>query len=159
MRALVDEYIAVKHFPEAIRVLDASRTAMGNDPDLLYWISSQYVSVDQPQTSEDILAKVIALDPRHAAANNDLGYSWADQGKNLDRAESIIRLAVEEEPDNESFLDSLGWVLYKRTKFGEARLVREGDRAGDVSRSGRARSSGRHALSAQRNQACQAALG
>ena len=34
--------------------------------------------------------------------------------KNLDQAEKLIRLAVKDEPDNESFLDSLGWVQYKR---------------------------------------------
>ncbi|HEX3355864.1 MAG TPA: tetratricopeptide repeat protein [Tepidisphaeraceae bacterium] len=118
---LVDIYAQQKRLAEAIRVLDASRAAMGNDPDLLYSIAGLYEKIDQPQTSEEILAKVIAIDPQHAAANNDLGYSWADQGKNLDRAESMIRIAVDAEPDNESFLDSLGWVLYKRAKFDEAK--------------------------------------
>jgi len=98
---------------------------MGNDPDLLYSIAHLYERVDQLQTTEDILAKVIQIDPHHAAANNDLGYSWTDEGKNLDRAESMIRIAVEAEPDNESFLDSLGWVLYKRARFDQARVYFE----------------------------------
>jgi len=62
----------------------------------------------------------VVRDPRHAGASNDLGYSWADQGKNLDRAETLVKTAVAAEPDNQSFLDSLGWVLYKRGKFAEA---------------------------------------
>ena len=32
--------------------------------------------------------------------NNDLGYLYADQGKNLEKAESMIRKAIQEEPDN-----------------------------------------------------------
>ncbi|HWP40882.1 MAG TPA: tetratricopeptide repeat protein, partial [Tepidisphaeraceae bacterium] len=41
-------------------------------------------------------------------------------GRNLDRAEALIRVAVQAEPDNPSYLDSLGWVLYKRGRFAEA---------------------------------------
>ena len=65
------------------------------------------------------------MDPRHAAASNDLGYTWADEGKNLDGAERLVRVAVDAEPDNQSFLDSLGWVLYKRSKFSEAQTYFE----------------------------------
>src|SRR5262249_55641188 len=67
----------------------------------------------------------VSIDPRHASANNDLGYTWADAGKNLERAEQMIRLAIQQEPDNESFLDSLGWVLYKRGEFAAARKYLE----------------------------------
>ena len=45
---------------------------------------------------------------------------WADQGKNLDKAEQMIRKAVVSEPENGAYLDSLGWVLFKRGKYQEA---------------------------------------
>jgi len=121
VEALVDLYSSGKRFAEASRVLDATRAAVGKDPDLLYYIAHLYDRIDQKRTSEQVLEEVVRIDPRHAAAANDLGYTWADQGRNLDRAESLIRVAVKEEPDNQSFLDSLGWVLYKRGKFDEAR--------------------------------------
>src|SRR5439155_5606633 len=117
---LVDIYASQKHLPEAARVLDAARSAVGSDPDLLYYIAHLYERVDQKPTTEQILEQVVQLDPRHAAANNDLGYTWADEGKNLSRAEQMIRTALHDEPDNEAFLDSLGWVLYKRGQFKEA---------------------------------------
>jgi tetratricopeptide (TPR) repeat protein len=121
VESLVEIYAQQKKNAEAARVLDSAREAMGDDPDLLYYLAHLYERIDQPQMTEEILAKVIQIDPKHAAANNDLGYTWTDQGKNLDKAESMIRIAVDAEPDNESFLDSLGWVLYKRGNFGEAR--------------------------------------
>ncbi len=52
--------------------------------------------------------------------HNDLGYSYADNGINLTRAEEMIRYAVVRDPDNGAYLDSLGWVLYKRGKFEQA---------------------------------------
>jgi len=67
-----------------------------------------------------VLARVLRLDPSYAGAGNDLGYSWAEQGKNLEQAEALVRGALRIEPDNPSFLDSMGWVLYKRGKFEEA---------------------------------------
>ncbi len=117
---LVELYAEQKRTGEATRVLDAAQAAVAKDPDLLYYIAHLYSRIGQESVTEDTLAKVVKLDPKHAAASNDLGYSWADKGKNLDRAEQLIRTAVAAEPDNQSFLDSLGWVLYKRSKFGEA---------------------------------------
>jgi Tfp pilus assembly protein PilF len=88
---------------------------------LLYVLSEGYSELGQKQTAEDVLQQVISMKPGHPGACNDLGFEWADQGKNLVRAEAMIRVAVAAEPDNGSFLDSLGWVLYKRGKFDEAR--------------------------------------
>ena len=64
---------------------------------------------------------LFAKNPDDPGVNNDLGYLYADQGKNLEKAEAMIRKAVAEEPDNYAYLDSLGWVLFKRGKFQEAR--------------------------------------
>jgi tetratricopeptide (TPR) repeat protein len=122
---LVDLYAAQKRVAEATRVLDATRAAVASDPDLLYNVAQLYAHLDQKQTCEDVLQQVVRIDPAHASASNDLGYTWADQGRNMAEAESLIRVAVNAEPDNESFLDSLGWVLYKRGKFDEARRYLE----------------------------------
>jgi tetratricopeptide (TPR) repeat protein len=117
---LVQLYAAQKRMADAIRVLDETRTAVANDADLLYAVGQLYAELDQKSASEEVLQQVVQLDPTHAGASNDLGFSWADEGKNLSRAEVLIRVAVNAEPDNQSFLDSLGWVLYKRGKFDEA---------------------------------------
>lgn len=106
-------------------MLDATRAAAADDPDLLYKVASLYARFDQRPTAEEVLQQVMRMAPNHASAANDLGYSWSDSGRNLPQAESLIRIAVAAEPDNEAFLDSLGWVLYKRGKFEEARTYLE----------------------------------
>ncbi len=117
---LVDIYAAQSKTADAIRVLDAARSAVKGDPDLMYYVAHLYERVGQNKTTEEILGEILRIDPRNAPAANDLGYTLADGGRDLDRAETLIRIAVEEEPDNQAFLDSLGWVLYKRGKFEEA---------------------------------------
>ena len=49
-----------------------------------------------------------------------MGYMWADHNMNLDEAEAMIRRALESEPNNASYLDSLGWVEFRKGKFDQA---------------------------------------
>jgi tetratricopeptide (TPR) repeat protein len=52
--------------------------------------------------------------PEDASLLNALGYSLADRNLKLPRAETLIRKALEVSPDNPAFLDSLGWVRFRR---------------------------------------------
>lgn len=85
-----------------------------------YSISNIYVQKGDMARGEKILEVILAEEPNDPSVNNDLGYLYADQGKNLEQAESMIRKAVTAEPDNAAYLDSLGWVLFKQGKAAEA---------------------------------------
>ena len=97
-----------------------------------YTLSHVYSTMGEHAKSEGQLRLILELDPNDATANNDLGYQMADRNRNLDEAEKLIRKAVEldraqrrdaaeDEPDNAAFLDSLGWVLFRKGKLAEAR--------------------------------------
>lgn len=118
---LVDVYNDLKQPDKAVSDLNAARAVAADDPGALYLLAHLYQTAGQKQTGEDLLQQALKIDPDYAPANNDLGYSWADEGKNLPQAEKMIRDAVKVDPDNTSFLDSLGWVLYKLGRFDEAR--------------------------------------
>ena len=51
---------------------------------------------------------------------NYLGYSWVDQGINLDEGMRMIRRAVEQRPDDGYIVDSLGWAYYRLGNYDEA---------------------------------------
>jgi len=73
------------------------------------------------EKAADLLRKSIALDPANSAeAYNYIGYMWADHNMNLDEAEAMIRRALESEPNNASYMDSLGWVEFRKGKFDQA---------------------------------------
>jgi len=73
------------------------------------------------EKAADLLRKSISLDPANSAeAYNYIGYMWADHNMNLDEAEAMIRRALESEPNNASYLDSLGWVEFRKGKFDQA---------------------------------------
>lgn len=117
---LVETYADRQRVPEATHVIDRMRKAAANDADLLYQVAGLYSRIGNSPGADHVLAEVLGIDPSFAGASNDLAYSWAEQGKNLNEAEALVRRAVSAEPDNPSFLDSMGWVLYKRGKFAEA---------------------------------------
>ncbi len=69
----------------------------------------------------ELFKKSIQLDPGDAAETyNYLGFMWADQGTNLDEAESYIKKALASDPENGAYLDSLGWLNYRRGKYEQA---------------------------------------
>lgn len=108
----------------------------GDIRDIRYSLSNVYSTAKAHAKAEEQLRLILQTDPNDATANNDLGYIMADQGKNLEESERLIRKAIEldraekktgtevrpEGPDdNAAYLDSLGWVLFRRGQFSEAR--------------------------------------
>ena len=86
---------------------------------------------DEP--AEQIFRQILDLDPANAMTLNYLGYMLADKGIRLPEALKMIRKAVEEEPMNGAFLDSLGWVYFKMGEYelaeGNLRQAVERDRS------------------------------
>ena len=80
------------------------------------------IAVFQHDTARavDWLEQVLDEFPEDPGALNDLGYLWAEQGEHLDRAHRMIEKAVQQEPDNAAYRDSLGWVLFQKGRFQEA---------------------------------------
>ena len=62
-----------------------------------------------------------SLNPTDPGINNDFGYTLADIGVRLAEAERMVRFAAARDPTNSAYLDSLGWVLYRRGRYDEAR--------------------------------------
>jgi len=73
------------------------------------------------EKAADLLKKSIALDPANAAeAYNYIGFMWAEHNLHLDEAEEMVGRALQLEPNNGAYLDSLGWVYYRKGKYEEA---------------------------------------
>jgi tetratricopeptide (TPR) repeat protein len=77
--------------------------------------------------AEADLKKALELYPDQPLVLNYLGYSWIDQGVNLDQGMNMIRRAVEQRPDDGYIVDSLGWANFRIGNYDEA--VKDLDRA------------------------------
>jgi tetratricopeptide (TPR) repeat protein len=104
--------------------------------EIRYILSGVYTAAKDYAKAEAELARLIKAYPDEATPYNDLGYIWADRNKNLKQAEEYIRKAIDldrkqkkngtalgtdEDKDNAAYIDSLGWVLFRRGQLDAAR--------------------------------------
>src|SRR5205807_8551615 len=69
----------------------------------------------------DLFKKSIAIDPANAAdAYNYLAYMWAEHNMHLDEAQEMIKLALQLDPNNGAYIDTLGWLEFRQGKFEQA---------------------------------------
>jgi tetratricopeptide (TPR) repeat protein len=77
----------------------------------------------QYDSAEEEFKKVIDVNPKNSMVLNYYGYMLADRGIRLDEARDLIQRALDLEPYNGAFLDSLGWAYYKQNKLDQAELT------------------------------------
>jgi tetratricopeptide (TPR) repeat protein len=100
-----------------------------------YTLSWVYTAAHENGKAEEQLRRILQDHPDDATAHNDLGYLMADQGRNLPEAEDLVRKAIsidrrkktqeahvgpDDDQDNAAYVDSLGWVLFRRGQLREA---------------------------------------
>ena len=77
-----------------------------------------------PKAEADFL-RALELRPDQPQVLNYLGYSWVDQGMNLEPALEMIEKAVAAAPNDGYIIDSLGWAFYRLGRYDEAVAVLE----------------------------------
>ena len=93
------------------------RAAAPTDPRGMYVLAQILEAKGDAAGAEASLRELLARDPKDATALNYLGYMFAERGARLDEAVSLVRQALEIEPDNPSFLDSLGWAYFQQGRL------------------------------------------
>lgn len=109
-----------KNFDKAAELMD---TGFGRFSSNLKFLFLRGVYEERSGNVQDCIAtmkRVIHEDPSHTSALNYLGYLYADRGENLDVAEQLVSRALELKPDDGYYLDSLGWVYFKKRDYDRA---------------------------------------
>jgi tetratricopeptide (TPR) repeat protein len=117
---LAQMYSRLKRWPEAEEAI-AKADQLSSKPDdktaATYVRGSIYERQKKYDQAEEAFKQILASDPQHAGALNYLGYMLADRGVRLEEALAYIKKAVELEPANGAYLDSLGWAYFKLGKY------------------------------------------
>ena len=99
---------------EAIALLKLALERYPDHPGVRYQIALIQDKAGLTRESVKNFESLLKQRPEDASLLNALGYSLADRNQKLPRAEQLIRKALAASPDNPAFLDSLGWVRFKR---------------------------------------------
>jgi len=118
-----------KRYREAAEVFDAAAENIGPSQrfhwNLFFRRGISYERLKEWDKAEPNFLKSLELSPNQAEVLNYLGYSWIDQGINLDKGMDMIRKAVELRPRSGFIVDSLGWAHYRLGNFENAVLQLE----------------------------------
>jgi tetratricopeptide (TPR) repeat protein len=99
------------------------------------WVYHYYRGICEERSkqwskAEVDMRKALELQPEQPHVLNYLGYSWIDQGINLDEGMKMIKRAVDQRPDDGYIVDSLGWAYYRIGNYEDA--VKNLERAIDL---------------------------
>lgn len=106
-----------KDAEEAITKAEKLATGPEDRDYMAFILGSMYERQKKYNDAEQIFRKVVASDPSNAMALNYLGYMLADRGVRLEEAIGYIKRALQLDPQNGAYLDSLGWAYFKQGKF------------------------------------------
>jgi tetratricopeptide (TPR) repeat protein len=117
---LAEIYQDAKRDGQAATVLEQARQRFPKDTAIPFQLGAVLDKEKKYDEAEAAFRQVIALDPDHAPALNYLGYMLADRGVRLDESLGYLKHAVELDPYNGAYLDSLGWAYFKSGDLGRA---------------------------------------
>jgi len=110
----------LRRFSDAEQALDKAEQLSSKTDDKEYvWFlrGSTFEREKRYAEAEEQFKKVLASDPEHASALNYLGYMLADQNLKLEEAFGFIKRAVDLDPANGAYLDSIGWAYFRLGKY------------------------------------------
>ena len=122
----ISEYLAQFYFyrkrlDDAIRIYKA---IVKDHPDYIeakYLLGYFYEEKGMRKEAIRIWKEVLDKNPSHVETLNALGYLYAEEGVNLSEAENMVRKALKQDPENGAYLDSLGWVYFKKNDYKNAK--------------------------------------
>ena len=119
-RAEADILVEAERLDLAVEVYSEALAEMPGNTDLLYARAMVAARTDDVVSLERDLRAILAVEPDNADALNALGYTLADLTDRHEEALKLIERALELKPDEHYVVDSMGWVLYRLGRLGEA---------------------------------------
>ncbi len=111
----------LKQYDEALRRLEYAKRIAPNNPQIYSMEGMIYDDLEEWDKCNAAYERALAIDSTDILIMNNYAYSLSKQNRNLDRALELVNKALEKAPDNASYLDTKGWVLFKMGKLDEAK--------------------------------------
>jgi Flp pilus assembly protein TadD len=115
--ALAQLYSGASRGADAVKVLQTAQTKFPADTSIIFELGAVFDKQKDFAKAEETFRQVLSKEPDNAGALNYLGYMLAERGERLDESVGYLKKALEIEPGNGSFLDSLGWAYFKEGKL------------------------------------------
>lgn len=119
-------YMDAGRFDAAVDAYDKALRVKADDPDALYGRGLAYAETGKVDLALADFRKVLELKPGDIEASNALGFTLADNDRDLPEAQSLIQAARAARPDDPSVADSWGWLKYRQGQLDQAETTLRG---------------------------------
>ncbi len=116
----VSIYIKLNRFDDAISISEWLSDADPDNRAHLLRLSLVYDLAGQFENAEEALLKLLDLSPDDPLALNNLAYMYLENTKRISKAIDMVTKALDAEPENGAYLDTLGWAYYLKGNYKEA---------------------------------------
>jgi tetratricopeptide (TPR) repeat protein len=120
---LAQIYEKAKRYDEMAKAIDEAEKLSADQEDkeaVAFMRGAMHEKRKDYDAAEREFRRVLEMNPKNASALNYLGYMFADRNVRLPEALDLIRQAVDLDPNNGAYLDSLGWVYYRTGDLDKA---------------------------------------
>ena len=94
-----------------------------NNETFLFQLAVLYSDQNDDEKALQLMEQVIELNPENSDALNFVAYSLAENMQSLERAEMLVRKALNIRKDDGYYLDTLGWILYLQQNYVAAKPI------------------------------------
>jgi tetratricopeptide (TPR) repeat protein len=115
--ALAQIYSDTKRGAEAVRVLQEAQSKFPGNTTIGFELGAVLDKQKKFADAEAAFRQILSKEPDNAPVLNYIGYMLAERGERLNESVDLLKKALEIEPDNGSYLDSLGWAYFKADKL------------------------------------------
>ncbi len=105
---------------EAASTLEKAIQLNDKSVDALSALGLVYDELNRHEDSDSMYERALHIDPHNHLVLNNYAYSLAERGIQVERAMNMAKEAVEQQPNNQSYLDTYGWVFFRMGKYEEA---------------------------------------
>ena len=115
----------LKQYPSAEKYYTHALTLRPESKNIMHSLAILYDEIDQFDKSDKIYLKLIDADSSDSQAFNNYAYSLVERNVELNRALNFAKKAIALEPENASYLDTIGWIYFKLDDLKKAKSYLE----------------------------------
>lgn len=105
---------------EAVAPLEKALSLKPTETDPLSILGQVYEALHRYDDAYRLYETALKLNSKNSLILNNYAYSLSERGIDLEKALKMAKLAVELDPKNSAYLDTMGWVYFKLGNYGKA---------------------------------------
>ena len=111
----------LKDYDNAVNYLNKALTLKPGDVNLLGTLGLIFNAQEKWAECDSVYEKALKLDSSNALVNNNFAYALSERGLQLERAMTMVNIALKADSNNSSYLDTKGWIYFKLRQYDKAK--------------------------------------